>query len=300
MEKIVFCTLAISQESLREAQTLLASLRTFGGELAQAPFWLLVPQSDPDLRAVALDDPQTRVVPFDWAPGDADFAYTRKMAAGAAAEALLDGTAALMAWMAPESLILNEPRPFLLDAGKAAGGRPVDLYSIGPRWDEPLDPFWAAIFGAPELPQERFLQVTSVVDQVPLRLHLNAGQFVVRPERGVLRQAWRDFLRLYQQPLIQTYCQKSDTYLYLMNQAVLAGTLVRMLEPTEIQIFPHGVSYCLHPHVQYGPAALAASLNDLITVRYYLEEDPDAFRRVPVAEPLRSWLMEHHLLTSVE
>jgi len=295
MEKLVFCSMAVSEESLTQVRTLLASLRTFGGELAHSPFWIMVPESDLALRTLTVDDPRVRVVPFAWTPGEEAFPFTRTVASASTAETLLDGTAERMAWMVPETLILQEPRAFLLDEGKAAGGRPVDVFLIGPKWDEPLDPFWAAIFGSSELPADRFAPVASSVGRVPLRNHFNSGLIVVRPERGVLRAWWRDFLRLYREPVFAGYYQKGGYYELLMHQAVLAGTLLRMLEPGEVEVFPDRVSYPLHLHNDYPPDARPQWLDEVVTVRYYLDYDPECFSLLPTRDRLKAWLEAHRL-----
>ncbi|HYF94494.1 MAG TPA: hypothetical protein VD969_19925 [Symbiobacteriaceae bacterium] len=293
MEKIVFCSMATCDESLAEVRTLLASLRAFGGEMAQSPFWIMVPESDPGLRALALDDPCVRVVPFSWEPGEASFPFTRKLAAGAAAEALLAGAAGLVAWMAPETLILQDPQAFLLDAGKAVAGRPVDVMLIGPKWDEPLDAFWSGIFGSDAIPAERFVRLESSVGRVPLRNHFNSGLLVVRPDRGLLRAWWADFLRLFRQPVFTQYYLQGENYELLMHQAVLAGTILRWTRPEEVAVLPDLVSYPLHLHADYPAEMRPHWLDEVTTARYYLEYDPGCLRRPPAREPLKSWLEEH-------
>ena len=57
---ILFLTVA-NQETRGEAKLMLDSLRTFGGELKDAPFWVFSPEAE---NVMSLEDHQTRVVPL--------------------------------------------------------------------------------------------------------------------------------------------------------------------------------------------------------------------------------------------
>lgn len=287
MEKLIFCSMADDTEAVKKVAAWVRSIRDFGGELARAPVWVMVPDEQVG-GALALPGVQVHT----FAPGDGapQFPFTMTVAAAAKAEVLADGATELLAWMAPETLVLQEPRPFLLPPDKGAGARPVDVCLIGPRWEEALDSYWETVYSVCEATPDRFFPVTASADQALLKPHFNAGLVVVRPERGVLRTWWQNHLRLHNHPAVTPWSAKGEYYQVLVHQAALSGSILGRLGPGEVQVFPHQVSYPLHLHDQYPAALRPEWMEDLITCRYYLEYDPRCLEWLPAREPLARWL----------
>ena len=50
MENIVFATFAQDESELEQALVLAKSLRSFGGDMKDAPFWLYLPPNHPNWR----------------------------------------------------------------------------------------------------------------------------------------------------------------------------------------------------------------------------------------------------------
>jgi len=80
-------------------------------------------------------------------------------------------------------------------------------------------------------------------------------------------------------------------YKIFMHQAVLAGVVLNLFEQDELQELPESVNYPLHLHDEYPPEYRPKALNELITYRYEnIKELLDSLKRIPVKEPLKSWL----------
>jgi len=91
MTDLIFACLALDPPSVRQALFLADSLRRWGGELAAAPFWLLVPQGDKACLSGSLemiDAFQVSAIEITTDPQAREFPFARKVLAVAAAEQL--------------------------------------------------------------------------------------------------------------------------------------------------------------------------------------------------------------------
>ncbi|MBN1286341.1 MAG: hypothetical protein JXB47_13165 [Anaerolineae bacterium] len=295
MTNLIFAFLAAPGEMESQALMLAESIRTFAGEFADNPIWVLTPQAEDLSTGEALSALGVRRVPFDIDPAAQGFPFAAKVFASAAAEARAqaqsEGRADLLAWMDTGALVVGEPRALLLEEGKALGYRPVDHILIGPPYDAPLDPFWELIYRRCGVPEGRAFPMTASADQNRMRPYFNAGLLVVRPAHGLM-QRWRDdFRRLFRAAEFEAFYAQNVLYRIFVHQAVLAGTLLASLDKAAMQELPHLVNYPLHMHAEYPPDLRPASVNELISFRYEeFFKDPNWAGVCPAQEPLASWL----------
>lgn len=276
-----------------QALVLAESIRRFAGALSGMPIWALLPQPAGDLDAPTvdrLDALDVRLIPFDLDPETFRFPFADKSLACAAAEAEAAGQSELLVCMDTPSLVVNEPGALVLPDDKVLGYRPVDHRLIGPVYGEPLDSFWSLIYARCNAPEVHLFSVTGSVDGSVMYPYFNAGMLVVRPDRGLLRAWGEQFLRLYRQPEFLVFYQNTR-YAIFVHQAILAGTILSMLDPSQLYELPYQVNYPLHMHQDYPAERRVARLNDLVTLRYEtFFQQPDWRRQITVDEPLKSWL----------
>ena len=303
MNRLIFSTLLGDKGDESRTLLLAESIRAFAGDLSQAPVWVFSPtpvkklsnQSRAQFSALQVD-----LHPFDLDSRIASFPFAKKVVASAAAETLAAGKTALLVWMDPGSMVINEPEALLLKAEVKLGCRPVDHLLIGPAFDKPLDPFWQSIFADCGVKQEALFPMTTSTDQIKMYPYLNAGMLVVRPENKLLR-SWRDtFLGMYLEPRYQDFYQSNRLYQIFIHQAVLAGCILSTFRKEDIVELPYLINYPLHMHNEYPLSLRPEFLNDLVTCRY---EDffrhPDWQQSIQVKEPLKSWLeQKRHLLAA--
>lgn len=294
MTLLTFAFIAAPGMLERQALILTASLRTFGGDLADSPVWALVPETDHELSPAIKKDLallEARFLTFGIHPAARQFPFAAKAWAAAAAESLAQGTSPLLVWMDSDALVLQPPHALLLPGDKALGCRPVDHTLIGSRLRRPVDPFWRLIYKHCGVSRAQLFPVTTTVDRSRIRAYFNAGLLVVRPENRLLHR-WRDNLvQLGSLPDFQEPLQQNPFYRPSFHQAVLAGTVLSQLAPSQIHQFSHLVNYPLHMHVEYPPARRPETMNQLITGRYEtFFQDPRWPQRFPAREPLQSWL----------
>ncbi len=262
---------------------MIASLRTFGGPLANAPLWVF--SSHPG-RLVGLEDHATRLLPLD--PPATPCLFGEKVAACASAEALTPtGTRALV-WIDPGCLVVQPPLRFTLGDEFDAAFRPVHIRNVGLPASAPLDPFWQGIYtavGIRDLPST----VTSFVDGQVLRSYFNSHAFAINPALGLL-QAWQAHFQL----LISNLSFQSTTCADALHQTFLFQTLLSALvaasiAPARLDLLPPVYNYPCHLQERIPDSRRITLLNDLVCFAYE-ELDLAHLAGFEIHDPLKSWL----------
>lgn len=295
--RLVFASIVSPSEASETNALLLAeSIRAFAGSLSQAPIWFFTPGDDKKLSA-AVRDRLTALdvvlIPFGIDPEVLVFPFTGHAHAAALAEERARGQTDLLAWLAANTVVLQEPKDFLLRDGKSLGYRPVHHTLVGSRYDEPLDPFWTLIYRYCDVPGDRVFPMATHVDDTVIRPYFNAGILVTRPEKGLLG-AWRDtYFRVYREPSLQEFYQQDGRYRIFVHQAVLSGVILSTLETDELQELPPVYNYPLHLYAEDVTDDRPSCLEELVTLRHEgFYEDPGWMGRMPAGEPLKRWLAE--------
>ena len=294
---LVFASTVYPRRGSETNSLLLAeSIRSFGGALSRAPIWYFVPDYGEPLS----DDTREQLLalgvaltPFEIEAEVARFPFTGDAEAAAIAESRALGRANALAWLNPNTLVLREPRGFLLPDGKVLGYRPVHHTNVGSRYGEPLDPFWTLIYRFCGVPGDRVFPMRTHVDSEVLRPYFNAGCHATRPGRGLLR-AWRDtFLKIYRESTLLKLYRENRTYEVFVHQAVFTGVVLAACSPDEILELPREYNYPLHLHGEDVTEHRPSSLEELVTIRHEgFYADPDWAGKMPAGEPLKRWISE--------
>lgn len=299
-EKLTLTTMVSPDKSSETSVMLLAeSIRTFAGSLSQTPIWCFVPENGKPISTHAkekLVDLNVTVIPFKIDYEIQQFPFADLVLATALAESMARGKTDLLAWLATNTIVLQEPKDFLLQDGKNLGFRPVHHTLVGSRFDEPLDPFWTLIYSYCNVPQGRVFPMMTHVDDVKIRPYFNAGLLVTRPDK-CLFQAWRDtFFRVYQNSSIQEFYQQDMRYKIFIHQAVLSAVILSTFAAAEIQEFPSSYNYPLHLHKQDVTKHRPSCLEEVVTFRHEgLREDPEWINNMPAKDPLKRWFAKRLL-----
>ena len=292
MQKLIFTTLALPGKSELDTLLMVKSIRTFGGDLAASPIWVMVP-NHPGTLSEPIQDKlshlNVKIIFFEITPEIFNFPFATKIVGAAFAEVLANGETERFIFMDSDTLVLQEPIEFLIADDKTLGYRPVHHKLIGSAWNEALGSFWKLIYEVCNVPDENiFPMMTHAGEQI--HPYFNAGMFVTRPERGLLTQ-WRDlFLKWYRQPEFRIYYEKDQLYAIFIHQAIFTGVLLHNLKPGEIHELSPKINYPLHLHEDIPVDQRPAKINELITVRYEDIFDQPGWQQLPIMEPLKSWL----------
>ena len=292
MQKLIFTTLALSGKSELDTLLMVKSIRTFGGDLAANPIWIMVPKKSGTLSTPVqekLSHLNAKIIFFEVASEILNFPFATKIVAAAFAEDRANGHNKKLIFMDSDTLVLQEPTEFLIADDKSLGYRPVHHKLIGSAWNEELDSFWKLIYEVCDVSDENiFPMMTHTGEQI--RPYFNAGMFILRPERGLLAQ-WKDvFLKWYRQPEFRTYYEKDQLYAIFIHQAIFTGVLLHNLKPDEMQELSPRINYPLHLHKDIPVKQRPITINELITTRYEGIFDEPGWQQLPIIEPLKSWL----------
>lgn len=289
-------TFALASDGISpETFILVESIRKFAGIFSDSPIWLMTTKAEEEIPIqfrVQLKMHDVKIIQFELDSEILKFPFTGTIFAAATAESLAKGKTKFLVWLGQNSLIINEPREFLLKAGKNLGCRPVHHTLIGSLFYQPIDEFWDLIFKKCEVPEERIFPLQTHVDGNVLRPYFNSGFLIVRPDKGFLEIWWRKYKELYNDPDFKKFYAKNSLYVTFIHQAILSAVILSNLEKEELEILPF--SYC-YPINLYEESLLEfkpRSTSELVTARYYLEKllTPEGFDKIPFHEPLRSWL----------
>lgn len=296
-KKLIFASIIFPGKSSETNALLLAeSIRTFAGSLSKYPLWFFVPEretqlsSDVNDRLFALN---ATMIPFMINPEVARFPFTSMAVAAALAESKACGQADLLAWLGNNTVVLKEPRDFLLRHDKSLGYRPVHHALIGSRYDEPLDAFWTLVYSYCNVPEDRIFPMTTHVDDIKLRPYFNAGCHITRPEEHLLRN-WQDtFLKVYSEPPFKEIYKQDDRYRVFIHQAIFSGVALSTLATDEIQELPPQYNYPLHLHTKNITDHRPSSLEEVVTFRHEgFYQHLEWSKKIPVREPLKRWISE--------
>jgi hypothetical protein len=296
MHKLIYACLAASNKDLPKALILAESIRTFAGDYALEPIWLMVPQGREHFSKVnraKIDSLRVELYAVEIDDQALKFPFANKVVASAAAESLAEMQAAQLVWMDTLSMVVSSPEDLLLPKDAILGCRPVDHLLIGSSFDKPLDSFWESVYESCGVEEDDVFPMITSADRVKIRPYLNAGMLVVRPEHKLLRR-WRDtLLAVYQERCFLDFYQENRLYKIFIHQAVLTGCAIANLDQKQILELPFLVNYPLHMHSQYPLPRRPKSINELTSFRYErFFANPDWQDIIQVEPPLKDWLAD--------
>jgi hypothetical protein len=298
--RLVIATIAYpNKASETNAVLLTESIRAFGGAMARTPVWCFTPDTEPNVSATfksRLDSLEVALIPFELERETREFAFAGHVQAAANAETKAVRDADLLAWLSPNTLVLQEPKAFLLQSGRSLGYKPVHHKLLGSDYGEPLDEFWTLIYEHCEVREDSVFPMRTQVEDIEIRPYFNAGSLVMYPRAKIMR-AWLDtFLRVFQKPEYQTFYNKDSRYEIFMHQAILSGVILSRLDVTKMQELPPRYNYPLNLYTEDTTAGRPESLEECVTIRHEgFYEDPKWTENIPARTPLKGWIAERLL-----
>ncbi|MFW9832256.1 MAG: hypothetical protein ACFFD8_10830 [Candidatus Thorarchaeota archaeon] len=297
LEHLIFATVLFPQKS-SETNTLLLveSIRSFAGSLSNNPIWVITPKSSQQLSSKIINnlkDLDANLISFAIDQSKLPFFFAATIQAIAFAESIAEKDTRLLAWLDSNTLVLNEPKEFLIPETKSLGFRPVHHTLIGSRYDEPLDSFWTHMYRSCKVPQDRVFPMVTHVDSMKIRPYFNAGILITRPTNRLF-QIWHDtFFELYQKPDCKEFYQKDKRYEIFVHQAALSGVILSMFPVKELQELPRTYNYPLHLYSEDISGFRPSTLEELVTVRHEgFYQDSDWFNKIPAGESLKNWMVK--------
>ena len=269
-EKVVLGFFAAQKYEV-QSLLLVKSLRYFGGVLADLPVWIYTPEDQPlqGPALEALEDLDVHLIPFPMDEAIRRFPFAGKTLSAAVAEERAEKEGVILAWHDRTGFIHQAPFDFILPADIAFAFRPTDIANIGAPLDAPLPEFWQKYLAHFSLEAKDLPPITTAIDQKELRLYVNAGLLVVRPEKRLLR-TWADCLRqTYALPEFKPFYQQNHAYAIFMHQAALTAAAVMTTAPEEREILPNTYLFSVDNFFDYPPKERPLTLDQITTGRFH-------------------------------
>jgi hypothetical protein len=294
--QIVFGTYAADSDALYWILVMVESLRTFGGELRNAPVWVYLPDNQREVEKSV----ETRPIPTKVTlkrsntPADArQFWFSGKVFAAALAESDAVGRYQLLVWLDPDVLFVKEPRDFLLPDSISLGYRPVMHRLIGSLFSEPPDEFWTRVYDKMGVSSSAIFSMATPVDQVTIRAYFNAGLLIVRPEMEVLRKWPECYAVLYSDAVFLDWCKQDKRKAIFLHQVALAGDILSTLRKTDMVELPATYSYSLFLRDKYPVSQRPASLDDVVLFRHeFIFSTRAGFEQAKDSSRICQWMGE--------
>lgn len=294
MDKLHFVTLAVQPYWTQQTILLLQSLRSFGGEFADAPVSAYTPapvSSLPQDVISLFNQLSAQILPFEIPTPVANFPLGFIPFAAGQAELDLVGQTEQLAWVLPDTVFVSTPACFILPNGKQFGYRPVHHANIGSDFAHPPDGFWSFILEHCHVPEAHIFPMETCTRDKILRPYVNAGVLITRPENRLL-QSWRDhFSAALEHDDLKPLLENRRNAIFL-HQAILSGVMIQVFPPNTLYELPETVNYPLHLHHEYPPDHAPRTLNDLITFRYEtVDELREGISKISLSSDLKDWLI---------
>jgi len=297
LKKIVFATITSNSGKDIQAPILVASIRKFGGSLAESPIWVFVPTPEKEVSEKVSElfkSFNVKLIPFYSDKENMKFPFIAFTLAAAKAEELAKEEFELIVWLDHNILIINEPKEFLLEEEKSFAFRPVHHTLIGSIYDQPLDEFWRIIYERLKVEKENIFPMKTHIDGNILRPYINSGFLVVRPEKGILNKWWGSYRELYKDSIFRKFYDKNELYVIFLHQAILSALFITLIKENEFKELPFTYNYPVHLYPESLPQFQPESLNDMVVLRFYLEKlkNPEWLKKIPLYDPLKGWILE--------
>jgi hypothetical protein len=295
-KRIVFGTYAADSDALYWILVMIESLRTFGGELRNAPVWVFLPDDHPEVEKSIGTKPIPAGVTLKRSsiPADArQFWFSGKVFAAALAESDAVGRFQLLVWLDPDVIFVKEPRDLLLPDSISLGYRPVMHKMIGSRSSEPSDEFWTRVYDKLGVSAASVFPVQTPVDQETIRAYFNAGLLVLRPEMGVLRKWPECFAILYTDTVFVDWCEQDQRKAIFLHQVALVGDILSTLRKADMIELPATYNYSPFLRDKYPVSQRPASLDDVVLFRHeFIFSTPASLEQVKDSSRICQWVRE--------
>lgn len=298
MQKLAIGLEINDQTDENEISRFLDTFFEFSGVISKYPIYIMKPEnskklSDELLRKIKNYD--VNLVEYPITDAQLKFIFTDKVIASAVLEERLDGDVDILAWLAPDTLFINEPKDFLLEDDIALGYRPVHHKLIGSSYDEPLDEFWKICYELLDIEEENVFPIHTCMGE-KVRPYFNAGFLIVRPEIRILR-TWKDyFLENFDNDIFKKFYQDDVRYVVFVHQIILSTVIISILDQNDLYELPETYNYPLNLLSEIPEEARPDKLSDLITARYDDYNDffvkKKLYRLINIDEKYKKWFSD--------
>ncbi len=277
----------------KESELLIASLKKWGGNFTNYPLWIYEMSVEDPSKAKINPPPNASLFTIEIPTEIQSFPFASKIFLAADAETRAErmGVDELI-WLDNDILFIQEPAELTLAPEEKIVLTPVQLLNISSLCSEPINDYWRLVYRLCGVPDASIYPVRTIVDQLNIRTHFNAGLLCLDPKAGILRKWKENFLSIYQNTELLPFYQQDKRYKIFIHQAVMTATILQICKPSEIKLLPANYNIPLQLLDRMDQAYLPASLDSLAIARYDDFEDRSWRNALPMSELYQKWLSE--------
>lgn len=267
--KVTFASFLNVGEEDKYLFSFVESIRSNGKEYGFSPIYIAIDSDKINLISKEMirfiEDQKVQILPVVLNHAYSHIPFFEKSISAGMVETHLRLTTEKLIWMDIDSVLLKFDALLLKQVPLMC--RPVDIRNIGDPYDQPMNEFWDNIFQFCSVPKDKIFKIKSSVDQIDLKPYFNAGFLVVDPAFKILTTWAKNFKSFATHAIWHDFFQKDKKYIFFIHQAILAGTILNLLNEQEIEILPHTINYPLHFHDQYPEDNKISQVDELISFR---------------------------------
>jgi len=295
LDNLVYVSVIYPEKNSETSALLLAeSIRAFAGKLANNPIWFYTPKTGEIDAGTNARLAELSVELISYKPVSDDFFFLNDAKAAKSAENKALKKSEQVAWMSSNSLILQEPRDYLLDSTKKLGYMPVHHTLVGSKINEPLNDFWRQIYDYCKVESEKVFPMKTHIDGQSIRPYFNAGFLIIRPKQKLMSRWFEKFKEAYNSPIFKKFYDIDKRYIIFLHQAVLSGVILACNRIDELKELPNLYNYPIHLYDVDNSKDRPSKIDELVTIRHEgFYNDPHWETKIPVSYFLKKWLKDH-------
>ncbi|MGD9978109.1 MAG: MBL fold metallo-hydrolase [Bacteroidales bacterium] len=278
----------------KNAGLLVESIRTFGGEYANAPIYIVAMDSI-ETPCTSLKSKGNIFIRTHKYSKNINFYFAEKVYASAQIEEEVENTASNLVWLDNEILVFHEPSKLVLKSPFKIGIRPVFLHNgISHDANTKADAYWNGIYNRTGVNPNNIPVVETVIDGKKIFASYNCQVVSVNPKVGIFREWAKKFDEILADSDYLKSAMPTQWHQFFLHQAVLSGVITSKIPEEEIFTLPSSYNYSLNKHLKYPKGKQIKRINDLTIAIHELTlaNHPDWVQLYGVQSPLKEWLGE--------
>ena len=295
-QPIVFTTQVVAPIQLGPVYILVESLRTFGGNLKDAPVLIYVTKDVMKSKSnilKALKSMNTEIFISSIPTEASEFPLADWVYTAARIEKECESKAHIVAFIGTDTVILQEPEEYILQENMAFGYRPVFHRNINPHFSQPLDAFWKRAYDLMKINESDVFPMITPADGDTIRPYFQAGCLVFRPEKHLMRMWLENFELLYLDTEINSLCIEDPVKRRFTFQVALTGAVLNTLDQSEMIEFSERINYPIFFKEMFGAKRDFHDITNAATIRYehFFGDPPDGWEKQLIGPTNRiDWL----------
>ncbi len=246
MEKLGIIIVIESGDLEQKTQLLVDSIRTFGGGIKDSKIWAVKPRKGKAISSETLAFLQNQDVEFI----DIDlnkrwhlYGFANKIYATAYIEEQFGSQYETLLFLDSDTIVIDAIAPDILEGKYKVAAKPIDGFYLTLKKQDKLTGFWKMVYEACSVDVKNIWETNTSITKERILSQFNAGVIFVSPDRKLFSH-WRKNFEKLTNKYTKVYRLPYVEY-FLLEQAMLAGTIHELFDKNEVKILGIEFNYQL-------------------------------------------------------